>query len=95
MSDVEFVEYIVVIVVSSFFLAISIGYIIDCLADGIQEKRKKEKKERKMEMRSKDEIWRRAKEMMALSFFAGALSTLAIVYLLMQYGLFIINNAYK
>lgn len=33
MSDVEFVEYVVIIIVSAFFLAIAVGYVIDCTAD--------------------------------------------------------------
>lgn len=50
---------------------------------------------RKEEMRSKEEIWRRAKMLMFIFFMVGMFVSLVLVWMIMQYGVYLVSNAYK
>lgn len=49
----------------------------------------------KEEMRSKEEVWRRAKMLMLIFFIVGMFVSLVIVWMIMQYGMYLISSAYK
>lgn len=46
-------------------------------------------------MRSKEEIWRRAKMLMFIFFMVGMFVSLVLVWMIMQYGVYLVSNAYK